>query len=85
MRFILKQETNPLTISAAYLWFLLMDVNNKAGWRKKFTVAASLLRLKATLPDTTFKQARLELEKKGYIRFELRGRNRAAVYQISHQ
>lgn len=79
--FHIKQETNPLTLSATYLWFLLTDVNNKTGWRKNYSTSV-FITCETTFPDTTFKRARLKLEKKGYIRFELRGRNRAAVYQM---
>ncbi|MBP2258779.1 DnaD domain-containing protein [Virgibacillus alimentarius] len=76
------QETNPLSTAAAHLWSVLMHVNNRAGWKKEFSVAASLLCVKAALKEGTFKRARLELRDKGYIRFTPQGANRAAVYEM---
>src|SRR5699024_11010255 len=80
--FHIKQETNPLTATAAYLWVVLMDVNNRTGWKKEFTVAASLLCVRAALKEGTFKRARLELQEKGYIYYKPQGANRAAKYQM---
>jgi len=53
-----SQETEPLTIAAAYLWIVLMDINNRAGWREQFSVAATLLCAKTSLKEGTFKRAR---------------------------
>ncbi|WP_100010163.1 DnaD domain-containing protein [Lentibacillus sediminis] len=80
--FHVAQETNPLTTAAAHLWSVLMHVNNRAGWKKEFTVAASLLAIKAALTDSTFKRARQELQEKGYIKFTSQGANKAAVYEM---
>lgn len=77
-----RQETEPLTMAAAYLWIVLMDINNRAGWKKQFTVAVSLLCAKTSLKEGTFKRARNELQKKGYIHVESQGANRAAMYQM---
>ncbi|WP_249869205.1 DnaD domain protein [Oceanobacillus saliphilus] len=75
-------ETNQLTASAANLWHVLMQVNNRAGWRQEFTAAMSMLCYKANLTVSTFKRARNELQEKGYIRVKSRGGSRAASYQI---
>lgn len=80
--FHIRQETEPLTIAAAYLWIVLMDINNRAGWKKQFSVAATLLCAKTTLKEGTFKRARKELQEKGYIHVLSQGANRAAVYQM---
>src|SRR5699024_6973401 len=36
--FHIKQETDPLTSAAAYLWFVLMDINSRTGWKEEFSV-----------------------------------------------
>jgi len=80
--FHIRQETDPLTSAAAYLWFVLMDINSRTGWKKEFPVAAPLLCAKAALSEGTFKRARKELQGKGYIHVVSRGANRAAAYQM---
>lgn len=80
--FYQRQETNPLSSSAANLWHTLMHVNNRAGWKNKFTVAISVLCCKANLTNSTFKRARTELRDKGYIRYESQRGNRSAIYRI---
>ncbi|WP_159457832.1 hypothetical protein [Virgibacillus dakarensis] len=76
---------NPLSGSAMTLWNALMHINNLCGWKKEFTASVSLLHLKSGIKGTTFKRARDELQKKGYIRFTSRGGNQAAIYQIISQ
>ncbi len=75
-------EVNPLSGAANSLWHALLHINNKAGWKKEFTVAASVLSSKAGLSDGTFKRARNELKQKGYIIHKARGSNLSAVYQM---
>lgn len=77
-----RLETNPLSTAAANLWHVLMHVNNRAGWLEEFTVAVSVLCAKASLTESTFKRVRAELQEKGYIRYQSRGGNQAAIYQI---
>lgn len=77
-----RQETDPLTMSAAYLWMVLMDINNRAGWKKQFSVAVSLLCGKTGLKESNFKRARNELKEKGYIHMQSQGANRASQYQM---
>lgn len=75
-------ERNPLSTSAVTLWHALMHINNKARWQATFTVAASILKYKASLTDSTFKRARTELAGKGYITYESRSGNQAPIYHI---
>lgn len=77
-----QMEVNPLSASATLLWYTLMQVNNRTGWKKNFTVAATVLRMKSGLKDSSFKRARDELKKKGLILFHSRGGNQAAIYEI---
>ncbi len=77
-----KRETEPLSIAASMLWFVLMDVNNRARWKKQFSTPVSLLTGKTGLTEGTFKSARSELRKKGYIRVKSQSGNRAAIYEM---
>ncbi len=79
--FYVRLETNPLTPSAISLWFAMMHVNNRAHWVKRFSVAASTLRLKSGLPLSTFKRARLELRDKGFILYTPQDTN-APLYEM---
>lgn len=79
--FHIRQETDPLTSAAAYHWFVLMDINSWAGWKKEFQVAAPLLCARAALSEGIFKRARKELREKGYIHVVF-GANRASAYQM---
>lgn len=80
--FYQRQETNPLSSHAANLWHTLMHINNRAGWKTTFTVAVSTICSKSGLADSTFKRARTELRDKGYIDYESRRGNQAAIYKI---
>ncbi|WLR50059.1 DnaD domain protein [Bacillus tianshenii] len=75
-------ETNPLTSSAIALWHSLVHISNKHGLAKGFTVAASVLCMKAGLKERTFYKARNELKTKGYIDYKSRSGNQAAIYQL---
>src|SRR5699024_6472912 len=77
-----RQETEPLTIAAAYLWSVLMDINNRSGWREQISVAATLMCAKTSLKEGAFKRARKELQEKGYIQDKSQRANRAGMYQM---
>ncbi|WP_059102943.1 helix-turn-helix domain-containing protein [Shouchella shacheensis] len=76
-----RQETDPRSPKATVLWYALMDVCNKTGWMKQFSVAAAVLCFKTGLTEDQVFKARRELVKKGYITFYSR-RGKAAVYEI---
>ncbi|MBM7572682.1 hypothetical protein [Aquibacillus albus] len=61
----------------------MIHINNKAGWKKQFTVAASVLRVKTGLKESSLKRAREELQQKGYISVQSRGGNQAPIYQLT--
>ncbi|MBP2075886.1 DnaD domain-containing protein [Oceanobacillus polygoni] len=77
-----RLETNPLSGGAVSLWHALMQVNNRARWKKKFTVAVVVLCYKAGLSESSFKRARKELYEKGYIHYEKQLGNQAALYEM---
>ncbi|MGD6871201.1 DnaD domain protein [Sutcliffiella horikoshii] len=75
-------ETNPLSSSAIALWHALLYTKKKAGNIEKFSVAMSLLMERSGLKEGTFKKARMTLKTKGYISYESRKGNQAAIYEI---
>ncbi|MCP3027043.1 DnaD domain-containing protein [Halobacillus sp. A5] len=75
-------DMDSLSPSAITLWFTLMQLNNKTGWKKEFTLPASVVLGKSNLPETSFKRARKELKEKGYIMYTSLGRNQAPVYEM---
>lgn len=79
--FYVEIETNPLSANAGMLWHTLLHMNNRTRWIKEFSVAAMVLCYKSGLSNSSFKRARTELTKKGYISFRSRS-PQAAMYQI---
>lgn len=77
-----RLETNPLNASAIALWHALVHVNNRAGWLDEFSVAVSVLCVKAGISERTISNARNDLKQKGYIDFKSRRGNRSATYKL---
>ncbi|KMY49208.1 DnaD domain-containing protein [Peribacillus loiseleuriae] len=77
-----RLETNSLSTSAIALWHALVHVNNKAGWQREFSVAVSVLCIKAGLSERTVNNARNDLKIKGFIDFRSRKGNQAAIYSL---
>ncbi|MFC3040699.1 DnaD domain-containing protein [Virgibacillus xinjiangensis] len=80
-----KLDFQPLSGAAVSLWHGLMHFNNRCGWKEEFSVTAAVLQAKACLKPTTFKNAREELQRLGYIRVISQSGNRAAIYQMISQ
>jgi hypothetical protein len=76
-------ETNELSTSAISLWYALMHINNKTGWKNEFTVALSVLSIKTGLSSRAVTNARKELTEKGRIKWESRNGNQAAQYTVN--
>ena len=76
-------ETNELSTSAISLWYALMHINNKTGWKNEFTVALSVLSIKSGLSPRAVTNARKELAEKGRIKWESRNGNQAAQYTVN--
>ena len=79
--FYIKMETEALSTGAVALWHALLHINNRAGWIKRFTVAAAVLCYKTGLSESGFRRARQELREKRLISFESRG-TKAPVYEM---
>ncbi|ARI75659.1 DnaD domain-containing protein [Halobacillus mangrovi] len=76
-------ELDSLSSSAVVLWYTLLQYNNKARWKKEFSVPASAILLKSGLTESSFKRARQELKEKGYIKHRSIHRNHAPFYQMN--
>src|SRR5690606_25960911 len=74
-------EQNPIPASAIALWYALLHINKKAGWKEEFTVTGPALRLKAGLSSSSFKRARATLVASGYIEHQTRG-NLPSAYRM---
>lgn len=81
--FYTRVDLNSLSASAVSLWHALMQINNKARWKKTFTASALALRTFSRLTESSFKRARNELKEKGYIDFKSRTSNQAPIYQMN--
>lgn len=76
------QDEMQLNSSEIALWFVLMNVNNRLGWRATFTKASSTLREQAGLSERNFFKVRNVLQQKKLITVETRKGNQSAVYSI---
>ena len=76
-------ETNHLSVSAISLWYSLMHINNKTGWKNEFTVALSVLAAKSGLSPRAVTNARKELAEKERIIWESRDGNQSAKYRVN--
>ena len=77
-----RLELNPQPAPVIALWHALMSIANKAGWPDMFTVASSVLGLRAGLNAQAIKRARNQLAQNGYITWQPRGGNLSAMYHI---
>lgn len=73
---------NPLSTTAQTLYVHLLDINNRCGWKERFTVANTVLQSRATLSRQQLDRARNELKQKGYIDYEKGSGNKAGIYLI---
>ncbi|KHE72642.1 DnaD domain protein [Halobacillus sp. BBL2006] len=78
-------ELNTLSASASLLWYVLMQFNNKTGWKKEFTVPTAAILVKSSLSESSFLRARKELAEKGYILFQSGNRHQTPTYQMISQ
>ncbi|MFC7319265.1 DnaD domain protein [Halobacillus campisalis] len=80
-----EKDLNSLSLSASMLWYVLIQFNNKTGWKEEFTVPTSSILVKSALSESAFLRARKELAEKGYILFEAGRRHQAPTYQMISQ
>lgn len=75
-------EINSVSDSAITLWYALMHINNKSGWKGEFTVAISTLMGKTSLSKSSVIRARNQLKQLGRIDFKERKGNQSCAYSL---
>lgn len=75
-------EINSVSDSAITLWYALMHINNKSGWKGEFTVAISTLMGKTSLSKSSIIRARNLLKQLGRIDFKERKGNQSCIYTL---
>lgn len=74
-------ETNPLSATTQALWFHLMHINNKTGWREWFTTSNTTLQAKIEITEATLIKHRKILIELKRIEYEPQGR-KAGKYKL---
>ncbi|WP_042147205.1 hypothetical protein [Paucisalibacillus sp. EB02] len=59
----------PLSGAARSLWLALLHANKEAGWAEEFSILGAILKVKCGSSGITFRRARKELIKHGYIEY----------------
>jgi len=73
---------DPISPNAQTLYFHLLNVNNRCGWRREFTTANSVLCGLSGLSLSGLERARKELAQKDYIRYKKGTGNQAGTYSV---
>lgn len=74
---------NSLSSPDIALWYALMSIANKSGWKNEFPVALSVLAIYSGVNESTVKRSRNKLAQCGYITWRPRRGNQAAIYHIN--
>ena len=74
--------TNDISASAINLWYALMAINNKCGWKKTFNVSISTLQSETKYSRSEIYRARDYLVNSGRIICNERLGNKSAEYTI---
>lgn len=74
---------NSLSSPDIALWYALMSIANRSGWKTEFTVALSVLAFYSGSNESTVKRSRNKLAQCGYITWRPRNGNQSAVYHIN--
>ncbi len=75
-------ELNEVSASASLLWYVLMQFNNKTGWKEEFTVPTAAVLVKSAMSEKMFLRARKELAEKGYLSFRSGSRHSSPSYTM---
>ena len=75
-------ETNPIPTPSIALWYGLMAICNKTGWKKEFNAANSVLEIKTGLSKQAIHRARNTLKQSGLIDFKVRQGQQSTVYLL---
>ncbi len=74
---------NSLSSPDIALWYAMMSIANKSGWKNEFPVALSVLAIYSGVNESTVKRSRNKLAQCGYITWRPRRGNQAAIYHIN--
>lgn len=74
---------NPLSSHDIALWYALLSIANKSGWKTEFPVALSVLAFFSGANESTVKRSRNKLAQCGYITWRSRSGNQAALYHVN--
>ena len=74
---------NSLSSPDIALWYALMSIANRSGWKTEFTVALSVLAFYSGSNESTVKRSRNKLTQCGYITWRSRNGNQSALYHIN--
>ena len=76
-------ETNEISTAAVALWYALMQIANKTGWKKTFNATNGILSVKTGgLSVSALHRARAALQSAGRISFRTRKGKQATEYTI---
>ncbi|KAA6442364.1 DnaD domain protein [Bacillus atrophaeus] len=78
-------ETNPLSATTQALWFHLLHINNKAGWREWFTTSNTTLQAKIEISENTLIKHRKMLIDLKRIEYKPQGRKAGKYRMISFE
>ncbi|POX34446.1 DnaD domain-containing protein [Bacillus sp. Ru63] len=78
-------ETNPLSATTQALWFHLLHINNKAGWREWFTTSNTTLQAKIEISENTLIKHRKMLIDLKRIEYKPQGRKAGQYRMISFE
>lgn len=76
------KSINPMSAGQISLWYTLMSINNKCGWREWFSVANCVLTLNSGLSVSGVRKCRIALKEMGLIDFRFKDKN-ATEYKMN--
>lgn len=76
--------TNPLSSSAIALWYGLMHINNKCGWKREFNVTNMVLSINTGLSVQSLHRARNALKQAGLIDYRVRQGQQSTIYIMNY-
>lgn len=74
---------NSLSSPDIALWYALMSIANKSGWKNEFPVVLSVLAFYSGSNESTVKRSRNKLAQCGYITWRSRNGNQSALYHMN--
>ncbi|EPI39934.1 DnaD domain-containing protein [Enterococcus faecalis] len=76
-------EYNSLDNTAQIMWYKLMSIANKSGWKRELSIANTKLMAKVGLSEKALINCRNRLVQSGLIQYKNRGTKKAGIYIIT--